>query len=155
MTNDTQLILKRFWENHFGINCVTHIDNVSIKVNYKTIKSSRRKLWLDCLPESNIKGFAYVTNAEKLAIVEKVGSLQKSIGLEVGNEDNDELVEEYRTKLSGEEVHFVHLRGEQQKIVVEEISCEEEEVRKNVPNAGLTKFIQNEMKRKVLLKILS
>lgn len=59
---------------------------------------------------------------EESSVVPDIVSLGKSMGLEVSEEDVDELVDDHRTELTMEELH--HFNQQQQKEVAEEISSE-------------------------------
>ncbi|XP_025099953.1 tigger transposable element-derived protein 1-like [Pomacea canaliculata] len=117
--NDTNLTLKDFWENHFHVlNCVHLIDSAWNQVTYRTMNSGWRKLWPDCVPERDFEGF-------EQDIVDDIVSLGQSIGLEVDNDDVEELVEEHDNELTTEELQ--HLQAEQEKNLAENISSEREE----------------------------
>jgi len=60
-------------------------------------------------------------------------SLGKNMGLEVNNEDVEELLEDHKDELSTEELE--RLQKQLQKATVEEISSEEEEEREDVPTS--------------------
>ncbi|XP_067135000.1 tigger transposable element-derived protein 1-like [Centruroides vittatus] len=127
VTNDTRLTLKEFWKNHFHIlNCVHLIDNAWNQVTYRTMNSAWRKLWPDCVPERDFEGF----NEE---IVDDIVSIGQSIGLEVDNEDIEELVEDHSTELTTEELE--HLQNEQQRILAEDMSSGEEEGKEDIPSS--------------------
>ncbi|XP_066968470.1 tigger transposable element-derived protein 1-like [Macrobrachium rosenbergii] len=66
------------------------------------------------------------------ADVEEIVSVAKSMGLEVSSDDVEELVAEHNTELTTEELQELH--KEQQKVLAEEVSEEEES--KEVPTTG-------------------
>ncbi|XP_028656937.1 tigger transposable element-derived protein 1-like [Erpetoichthys calabaricus] len=128
ITNDTNLTLKEFWKNHFNIlNCVHLIDNAWNQVTYRNMNAGWRKLWPDCVPERDFEGF-------EPEIVDEIVSLSQSMGLEVDNNDVEELVEEHSNELTTEELQ--HLQAEQEKNLAEDMSSEgEEEGKEEVPSS--------------------
>ena len=85
----------------------------------RTINSAWKNLWPECVAARDFKGF------EELPVVPDIVSLGKSMGLEVSEEDVNELVDDHMTELTMEELQ--HLNQQQQKEVAEEISSGEEE----------------------------
>ena len=67
------------------------------------------------------KGF----DNEDSAVINDIVSLGKNMGLEVNNEDVEELLEDHKDELSTEELE--QLQKQLQKVTVQEISSEEEE----------------------------
>ncbi|XP_028648887.1 tigger transposable element-derived protein 1-like [Erpetoichthys calabaricus] len=128
ITNDTNLTLKEFWKNHFNIlNCVHLIDNAWNQVTYHTMNAGWRKLWPNCVPERDFEGF-------EPEIVDEIVSLGQNMGLEVDNNDVEELVEEHSNELTTEELQ--HLQAEQEKNLAEDMSSEgEEEGKEEVPSS--------------------
>ncbi|XP_028665299.1 tigger transposable element-derived protein 1-like [Erpetoichthys calabaricus] len=128
ITNDTNLTLKEFWKNHFNIlNCVHLIDNAWNQVTYRTMNAGWRKLWPDCVPERDFEGF-------EPEIVDEIVSLGQNMGLEVDNNDFEELVEEHSNELTTEELQ--HLQAEQENNLAEDMSSEgEEEGKEEVPSS--------------------
>ncbi|XP_028668446.1 tigger transposable element-derived protein 1-like [Erpetoichthys calabaricus] len=128
ITNDTNLTLKEFWKNHFNIlNCVHLIDNAWNQVTYRTMNAGWMKLWPDCVPERDFEGF-------EPEIVDEIVSLGQNMGLEVDNNDVEELVEEHSNELTTEELQ--HLQAEQEKNLAEDMSSEgEEEGKEEVPSS--------------------
>lgn len=130
VTSDTQLTLRDFWRNHFNIlHCLCLIDNAWQQLTCRTLNSAWTNLWPDCVVERDFEGFETQTNE----VVNDIVSLGKIMGLEVSDDDIEELVEEHSTELSTEELKL--LQKEQQKRVLQEMSSEEEEGREDVPCA--------------------
>uniref|UniRef100_A0A2D4Q5L4 HTH CENPB-type domain-containing protein n=2 Tax=Micrurus TaxID=8634 RepID=A0A2D4Q5L4_MICSU len=125
VTNDTQLTLREFWKEHFNIlNCVNLIDTAWCKVTHRTLYSAWQKLW----PESESEGLepesAPVVD-EDLAVIDDIVAIGNTMGLNIQQDDINELVEGHAAELTTEEL--MHLQQQQQKDMVEEISSEEEE----------------------------
>ena len=58
MTNDTQLILRESWKDHFNImNYLTLIDNTWTQVTYRTLNPALKKLWPVSVAERDFEGF--------------------------------------------------------------------------------------------------
>lgn len=128
ITNDTNLTLKEFWKNHFNIlNCVHLIDNAWNQVTYRTMNAGWRNLWPDCVPERDFEEL-------EPEIVDEIVSLGQNMGLEMDNDDVEELVEEHSNELTTEELQ--HLQAEQEKNLAEDMSSEgEEEGKEEVPSS--------------------
>ncbi|XP_036130983.1 tigger transposable element-derived protein 1-like [Molossus molossus] len=125
VTNDTQLTLREFWKEHFNIlNCVNLIDTAWSNVTHRTLYAAWRKLW----PERDGEGLeaesAPVVD-EDVAVVDDIVAIGKTMGLDIQQDDINELVEGHAAELTTEEL--MHLQQQQQKDMVEEISSEEEE----------------------------
>lgn len=128
LTSDTELTLRDIWKHHFNIlHCLTLIDKTWRQVTYRTMNSAWRKLWPDCIASRDFEDF----DTEDSTVVDDIVSLGKNMGLEVNNEDVEELVEDHKNELSTEELE--QLQEQQQKAIVEEMSSEEEIVREDVP----------------------
>ena len=82
-----------------------------------------------CIELRTLLGFGN----EDSAVIDDVVSLGKNMGLEVNNEDVEELLEDDKDELSTEELE--QLQKQLQKAMVEEMSWEEEEGREDVPTA--------------------
>ncbi|XP_066958827.1 tigger transposable element-derived protein 1-like [Macrobrachium rosenbergii] len=101
-----------------------------------------KKLYTKALFQRDFEGFDAPSQlgddpkAEPLPLpdadVEEIVSVAKSMGLEVSSDDVEELVAEHNTELTTEELQELH--KEQQKILAEEVSGEEES--KEVPTTG-------------------
>ena len=136
VTNDTQLTLREFWKEHFNIlTCVTLIDNAWNQVSYRSMNSAWRKLWPGCVPERDFEGFETPAAVEEIAVVDDIVSMGKSMGLDVNNEDVEELVKDHNAELTTEEL--LHLQSEQQKNLVEELeqSSEDEVTETSIPSS--------------------
>ncbi|KAG7160930.1 hypothetical protein Hamer_G007713 [Homarus americanus] len=64
-----------------------------------------RPLWPECVLQRNFEGFKEL---EEEAVVHEIVSLGNSMGLEVDDNDVEELVEEHSKELSTEELHELH-----------------------------------------------
>ena len=83
---------------------------------YRIMNSAWKKLLPDCVAARNFEGF------EPESVVDDIVSLGKSMGLEVNNEDVEELANDHKNELTTEELQDFH--KDQQEEVVEEISLE-------------------------------
>lgn len=166
VTSDTELTLKEFWKSQFNIlHCVGLIVKAWQEVSYRTLNSAWKKLYPEAVLDSKFEGFG----EKPESIVEDIVSMGKSMGLEVNNEDIEELVEEHNQDLTTEELQELH--REQQKVFMHEVSSEEEKVEitsaeiqeicamwskvssfceKHHPNVGAVQSIQNQMDDVVL-----
>lgn len=118
VTEGTNLTLREFWKNHFNIvNCLKIIDKAWDGVTKGTLNSAWRKLWSDC-----IEGF---THEQEPPVVDEIVSLGRIMGLEVNEDDIQELVEEHGQELTTDELMDLH--REQQQEIMKEMSSEEEE----------------------------
>jgi len=61
-------------------------------MTYRTMNSAWRKLWPDCVAGKDFEGF----NTEDFAVVDDIVCLGKNMGLEVNNEDMEELLEDHK-----------------------------------------------------------
>ncbi|XP_066940318.1 tigger transposable element-derived protein 1-like [Macrobrachium rosenbergii] len=143
VTNETSLTLTEFWKEHFHIlSCVRLINKAWAEVSKRTLTAGWRNLWPDGAPLRDFEGFDAPSQlgddpeAEPLPLldadVEEIVSVAKSMGLEVSSDDVEELVAEHNTELTTEELQELH--KEQQKVLAEEVSEEEES--KEVPTTG-------------------
>ncbi|GCC30802.1 hypothetical protein chiPu_0009256 [Chiloscyllium punctatum] len=120
VTNETELTLREFWKDHYNIlHCLRIIDKAWREVSLRTMNSSWKKLWPECVAGRDFEDF------EEPPVVPVIVSLGKSMGLEVSEEDVEELVEDHKNELTTEELQDLHKT--QQEEVAEEISSEEEE----------------------------
>ena len=108
------------------------------------MNSAWRKLWPDCITERDFEGFQQAAEATGTSagvaenigddkILEDIVSVGQSMGLEMDNDDVEELLEELSAELTTEEL--VHLQNEQKKTLVEEMSSGEEDAREDVPTS--------------------
>ena len=101
VTSDTELTLRDFWKHHFNIlHCLTLVDKAWHQVTYRTTNSAWRKLWSECVAGRDFEGF----DNEDSAVINDIVSLDKNMGLEVNNEDVEELLEDHKDELSMEEL---------------------------------------------------
>ena len=129
VTDSTQLTLREFWKNHFDIvNCLKLIDLAWKEVTRRTLNAAWRKLWPDAVAARDFEGF----DADDVAPqpqpepeVEEIVSLGKAMGLDVDEEDIDDLVEEHNDELSTDELQ--ELVAMQTAAAVEELEEDEEE----------------------------
>ncbi|XP_068238586.1 tigger transposable element-derived protein 1-like [Palaemon carinicauda] len=111
VTNDTQLILREFWKEHLSIlSCVNLVDSAWSAVTYSTINSAWTKLWSECVSRRDFEGFQSESGSpvEELAVIDKILTMGKTLGLAVKKEDIDELMEGHFTELTTEEL--LHLQ---------------------------------------------
>uniref|UniRef100_UPI00358F173F tigger transposable element-derived protein 1-like n=1 Tax=Myxine glutinosa TaxID=7769 RepID=UPI00358F173F len=119
VTNETELTLRDFWKDHYNIlHCLRIIDKAWREVSLRTMNSAWKKLWPDCVAGRDFEGF-------EEPIVPAIVALGQSMGLEVSEEDVEELVEDHNKELTTEELQ--HLHKMQQEEMAVEISSEEEE----------------------------
>ena len=159
VTNDTELTLRDFWKNHFNIvHCINIVDKAWAEVSYSTMNSAWRKLLPEFVTERDFAGFdpgegtsstgtatATVTATAAAALsddddeddtlVNDIVSLGHTLGLEVDNDDIQELIDEHTSQLTTEEL--LHLQNEQKKNLEEEHSEEEGAGREAAPTAEL------------------
>ncbi|XP_066982152.1 tigger transposable element-derived protein 1-like [Macrobrachium rosenbergii] len=135
VTSETSLTLTEFWKEHFHIlSCVRLINKAWADVSKRTLRAAWRNFCPDGAPLRDFEGFDAPSQlgndpeAEPLPLpdpdVEEIVSVAKSMGLEVSSDDIKELVAEHNTELTMEELQELH--KEQQKILAEEVSGEEE-----------------------------
>ncbi|XP_066977870.1 tigger transposable element-derived protein 1-like [Macrobrachium rosenbergii] len=140
VTSETSLTLATFWKEQFHIlSCVRLIGKAWADVSKRTLRAAWRNLWPDGVPPRDFEGFdapsqlAAEPEAEPIPLpdpdVEEIVSVAKSMGLEVSADDVEELVEEHSIELTTEELQ--QLQKEQQKILAEEMSGEEESKRES------------------------
>ena len=124
VTEGTNLTLREFWKDHFHIvACLKMINKAWEGVTKRTLISAWKKLWLDSVVECDFEGFESVPVEP---VVDETVSLAKTMGLEVDNNDIDELVLEHRQELTTEKLMELYSVSQQE--VVEKISSGEEEV---------------------------
>ena len=105
MTESTQLTLREFWRHHFDIVvCLKIIDQAWQEVTRRTLNAAWRKLWPDAVAPRDFEGFEVEMEARLQPQVDDIVSMGKSMGLEVNDEDIDELIQEHREELSTTEL---------------------------------------------------
>jgi len=126
ITENTQLTLREFWKQHFDIVvCLKLIDVAWQEVSTRTLISGWRKLWPDAVSERGFEGFDVEEGDpskgnELHPVVNEIISLGNAMGLEVNEEDINELVEEYNEELSTEDLK--ELEAMQQTAMQEELT---------------------------------
>ncbi|XP_044308814.1 tigger transposable element-derived protein 1-like [Varanus komodoensis] len=119
-TSETELTLGDFWKGHYNLlDGLRVIDKAWREVSLGTMQSAWKKLWPDCISARDCEDF------EPAPVVNEIVALGKAMGLEVSEEDVEELVEDHKAELTIEELQ--HLHDQQQEDLAEEISSEEEE----------------------------
>uniref|UniRef100_A0A5F8G8Y5 HTH CENPB-type domain-containing protein n=1 Tax=Monodelphis domestica TaxID=13616 RepID=A0A5F8G8Y5_MONDO len=123
ITESTNLTLQEFWKEHYNIvTCLKIIDMAWQGTTRRTLNSAWRKLWPEVVSESDFEGFK-----PEVPVVEEIVSLGKSMGLEVNEEDIDDLIGKHIEELTTEELK--ELQQQQQHMeVFQEINEEEPEV---------------------------
>ncbi|XP_036212432.1 tigger transposable element-derived protein 1-like isoform X2 [Myotis myotis] len=120
VTSETNLTLREFWKEHFNIlTCLRLIDEAWGGVCSRTLQSAWKKLWPESVADRACEG----CEDKPVSVVEDIVSLGKSMGLEVDDDDVEELVEDHNTELTTEELQ--DLQREQQQPAAEERSSEE------------------------------
>ncbi|KAJ7303222.1 hypothetical protein JRQ81_012158 [Phrynocephalus forsythii] len=116
VTERTNLTLREFWKNHFDMaNCLKIVSKAWAAVTQRTLNSAWRKLWPDCVLGRSLEGPAH---EQEPAVVREIVSLGKALGLEVNEDDVQELVEEHGRDLTTDELMDLH-REQQQEVAVE------------------------------------
>ncbi|XP_067141805.1 tigger transposable element-derived protein 1-like isoform X2 [Centruroides vittatus] len=94
VNNETELTFRDFWKNHYNIlHCLKNINKAWREVSLRTMNSAWKKLWPDCISATNFEDF------EPVSVVYEIVCLGKSMGLEVSEDDVEELVDDHKTKL--------------------------------------------------------
>ena len=91
-------------------------------------------MWPDCVAGRDFGGF----DNEDSAVINYIVSLGKNMGLEVNNEDVEELQEDHKDESGTEELE--QLQKQLQKAIVWEIPSEEEEGREDVPTSFISEI---------------
>ena len=126
ITENTQLTLREFWKQHFDIVvCLKIIVMAWQEVTRRTLNAAWRKLWPDAVAPRDFEGFEVELEGKVEPEVDEIVSLGKCMGLEVNDEDIDELIQEHHEELSTEELK--ELEAMQHTAVQEEFSKDEEE----------------------------
>ncbi|PNF30675.1 hypothetical protein B7P43_G06169 [Cryptotermes secundus] len=112
VTEGTNLTLREFWKYHFHIvACFKMIEKAWEGVTKRTLTSAWKKLWPESVVECDFEGFEIVPVEP---VVNEIVSLAKIMGLEVDNNDIDELVEEHSQGLTTEELMELHCVSQQE-----------------------------------------
>ncbi|KAM9457481.1 tigger transposable element-derived protein 1-like [Clarias gariepinus] len=123
VTEKANHTLREFWKGQFHIvKCLETIDKAWKEVTKRTLSSAWRKLWPDCVLEHETE----CSDNEQKPVVEienEIVSLGKKMGLEVNEDDIQELLEEHGHELTTDELMDLHCENQ----LLEEISSEEEE----------------------------
>ncbi|UYV83402.1 hypothetical protein LAZ67_23000901 [Cordylochernes scorpioides] len=123
LTEETNLTLREFWQNHFNIvHCLKIIDKAWNGVSQRTLVSAWTKLWPHIVHAYDFKG---LSGEQEPPIIDVIVSLGKTLGLEVNEPIIQELVEEEDQELTTNEL--IDLHREQHQEVKEVISSGEEE----------------------------
>ncbi|UYV66257.1 PARVA [Cordylochernes scorpioides] len=123
LTEETNLTLREFWQNHFNIvHCLKIIDKAWNGVSQRTLVSAWTKLWPHIVHAYDFKG---LSGEQEPPIIDVIVSLGKTLGLEVNEPIIQELVEEENQELTTNEL--IDLHREQHQEVKEVISSGEEE----------------------------
>ena len=106
-TSSSDVTLKDFWKSHFNIADALLIIVVAWKVPVRCLNSAWRPLWPDAVAPRDFEGFQQLGEEP---VVQEFMCLGSTMGLEMNEEDVEELVDGRRKELSFEE--FVELRNE-------------------------------------------
>ena len=100
------MTLKEFWRTHFNVlHSIILIDKAWQDVTTRTLNSAWKKLWPECATDSGTEG----TDSQ---VVRDIVSMGEGMGLDVDEEDVEELVEDHKEELMTEEL--AELQTEQQ-----------------------------------------
>ncbi|PNF38634.1 hypothetical protein B7P43_G02310 [Cryptotermes secundus] len=133
VTEGTNLTLREFWKYHFHIAaCLKMIEKAWEGVTKRTLTSAWKKLWPESVVECDFEGFEIVLVEP---VVNEIVALAKTMGLEVDNNDIDELVEEHSQELTTEDLMELHCVS-QQEVLEESLSEEEKEVTAKQQSSG-------------------
>uniref|UniRef100_UPI00358F0D9F tigger transposable element-derived protein 1-like isoform X2 n=1 Tax=Myxine glutinosa TaxID=7769 RepID=UPI00358F0D9F len=120
-TESTNLTLREFWKDHYNIvTCLRIIDMAWQGVTRRTLNSAWKKLWPEVVSKRDFEGFE-----PEVLVVEEIVSLGKSMGLQVNEEDVNDLVEKHNEELTTEDLK--ELEQQQNTEVLQEINAEEPE----------------------------
>ncbi|XP_044304720.1 tigger transposable element-derived protein 1-like [Varanus komodoensis] len=130
-TKETELTLRDFWKDRYNIlQCISVIDKAWRELSPRTMNSAWEKLWPGCV-SARAEGF------EPASVMKEIVCLGTTLGLEVSEEDVEELLVDRRTELTLEELQHLH-KQQQEVVVAEEISLgEEERAKRNIPHAEI------------------
>lgn len=132
ITESTQLTLREFWKYHFDIvACLKLISLAWREVSPRTLNCAWRKLWPDAVARRDFEGFEGEPQPE--VKVEEIVNLGTALGLEVDEEDINNLVHEHQEELSTAELQ--ELEAMLPSSVQQQFSEEEEEA--VIPSADI------------------
>ena len=101
-TSSSDVALKDIWKSHFNIADAVFLIVVAWKeVSVRCLNLAWRPLWPDIVAPRDFKGFQKL---EEGPLVQEIVCLGSSMGLEMNEEDVEELVEDHRKELSFEEL---------------------------------------------------
>lgn len=145
-TNDTKLTLRDFWKDYYNIvHCLRTIDKAWRSVSLRTMNSAWKKLWPDCVTDRDSEDF------ESVLLVNDIISLGKSLGLELSDDDVEELVEDHKMDLTTEELQHIYEMQTQEGI--KEISSEEEkESKETISTAEIKELFFHWSKAQAVVK---
>lgn len=100
VTSESNITLREFWKKDFNIlHCLGMIEKAWDEVSVRTLKSSWKNLWPDCVLLKDLEG----TSVENL-VVNEIISLWNSLGLDVDSVYLEELNRDYQNELTTEEL---------------------------------------------------
>ncbi|XP_019716745.1 tigger transposable element-derived protein 1-like [Hippocampus comes] len=133
ITENTQLTLREFWKQHFNIVvCLKMIDTAWQEVTRHNLNAAWRKLWPDAVAPRDMEGFEGEGEVEPE--VGEIILLGKGMGLEVNEEDINELIQEHNEELSTTELKELEAM---QHTAVQEFKEKEEEAAAIIPSARI------------------
>ncbi|PNF38060.1 hypothetical protein B7P43_G00349 [Cryptotermes secundus] len=145
VTEGTNLTLRVFWKYHFHIvACLKMTEKAWEGVTQSTLTSAWKTFWPESVVECDFEGFEIVPVEP---VVNEIVSLAQIIGLEVDNNDIDELVEEHSQQLTTEELMELHCVSQQE---VVEVSLSEEEEEEEIELAFQVGSFRIEEKMKMI-----
>ncbi|XP_066531040.1 tigger transposable element-derived protein 1-like [Hoplias malabaricus] len=114
VTDSTHLTLSEFWKDHFSIvTCLRLIDLAWQGVTRRTLNSAWKKLWPEALSERDFEGF----EQPEPDLSEEIVSLGNSMGLQVNEDDIEDLVQEYSLELTTEELKELQQQQQQSEVL--------------------------------------
>ena len=140
ITENTQLTLREFWKQHFDIVvCLKIIVMAWQEGTRRTLNAAWRKLWPDAVAPQDFEGFEVELEGKVDPEVDEIVSLGKCMGLEVNDEDIDELIQEHHEELSTEELRELEVM---QHTAVQEEFIKDEEEAAIIPTARIKDILQ-------------
>uniref|UniRef100_A0A3P8PYC6 HTH CENPB-type domain-containing protein n=1 Tax=Astatotilapia calliptera TaxID=8154 RepID=A0A3P8PYC6_ASTCA len=140
ITESTQLSLREFWKNHFDIAaCLKLISLAWREVSRRMLNSAWRKLWPDAVAPRDFEGFEGEPQPE--VKVEEIVNLGTALGLQVDEEDINDLVHEHREELSTAELQELEAMlhsSVQQQFSEEEAVIPSADIKDNHPEKTFT-----------------